>query len=152
MGTGGFGFAAAAPPRSELNDLADEFDPTVERGAPSVESRLSGFEGRAGTAGLLFIANVGEVASSCNRCRTGIDDCFSGDSEGFDLAGRAGTNGFETVSVGDLSACGLVSSFSSLCGPATVVSNCKLSGVSSQMSRLGNRCLLPGRLSASTCD
>ncbi len=48
-GTGGLGLAAGAAPRSELMDLAEEFDVTVVSGTFSEDSRVIGFEGRAGT-------------------------------------------------------------------------------------------------------
>lgn len=94
-GTGGFCFdvVAALMPWSEPTDFVDEFDVTLVSWTFSDDSRVMGFEGRAGTWGL----GLGEGPStSRNRDgRSGIEGCcFSEGSAGFDLVGRAGIWGF----------------------------------------------------------
>ena len=114
-----------AAPWSEPIDFAEEFDSTVVSGMFSDDSRLIGFDGRAGTCGFALAGTGGEVDSTCGACRTpregrsGTTGCdFSVDSGSFDFAGRAGIAGIwgfigDVISVADLSFVGLIISFSS---------------------------------------
>ena len=111
-----------AAPWSEPIDFAEEFDGTVVSGIFSDDSRLIGFDGRAGTCGFALAGTSGEVDSTCGACRatregrSGTTGCdFSGDSDSFDFAGRAGIWGFvgDVISVAGLSSAGLIISFSS---------------------------------------
>jgi hypothetical protein len=63
-GTGGFGLVAGAVPWSEPRDFAEEFDGTVVSGTFSDDSRLIGFEGRAGIWGFALAGTGGDVAST----------------------------------------------------------------------------------------
>ena len=96
-GTGGFGLRLAVSLRSEPIDFDEEFDATCDNGTFSVESRVLGFEGRAGTWGFVLVGIGGEEPSvggtSRNReGRPGISGAaFSSVSDSLDFVGRAGT-------------------------------------------------------------
>jgi hypothetical protein len=100
-GTGGFGLATT--PWSDPLDLADEFDGIFANETFSEELRVTGFEGRAGTCGLVFTGRGGEAPSPCRNLsdgRAGTTGCvFSGDSADFALPGRAGIIGFVVAAI-----------------------------------------------------